>query len=207
MNNRKRNLASGLTALLFLILAAGSAKVNKLHCGAFSHEPTGDVYRELENYVLLNDGTRVSGQKVQWKSGMLVKDQIRIDDQKFAIRETLGYSQGGIYYGRLGNEYIERIVHGTLNVYYSSEMETSTSTSSTGMIRTTTRMVCRYYVQKGDRGAMNPIANQKDIREWVKDCPIAYEMANKSDKQIRRSIRKDRKYLNEIFTTYNQGCR
>jgi hypothetical protein len=205
MRNKTKHFYSFIVAGIFVIVAAGSAKVNKIHCGAFSKEPSGEERAE-GGYVLLNDGNKVYGDKVKWKSGLIVKDQIKIGDEKFRIKDTRGYFINGVYYGRLGNSYAKRIVHGKLNVYYTQEMVTSTTTSSNGMMRTSTRMVCRHYVQIGDDGELNVIANQKDILEYVKDCPKAAEMIDKKDKQIRRSIRKNRNYLNEIFITYNNDC-
>jgi hypothetical protein len=187
-------------------MAIASGKINKIHCGAFDYTPRGDTYRELDNYVLLNDGSRVSGNKVSWKSGMFVKDQIKIDDQKFAIHDTRGYCSNGVFYGRLGNEYIKRIVHGKLNIYYDQELVTSTTTTYTGVTHSTTRLRCSHYVQLGDLGDLRPLANQGDIKDYVKDCPKAYEMANKSDRQLRRAIRKNSHYLNDIFILYNNDC-
>ena len=206
MKNKKRHFYSLAIAAAFVFLAAGSAKVNKIHCGAFSKIPTGEV-RSRENFVLLNDGTMISGENISWKSGALVKDQIRIDDRKFAIKETQGYFRNGTYYARIGSEYAERIIHGALNLYYTEEIVTTTSTSSTGMMRTRSHPVCTHYVQVGDDGPLNIIANQKDILQYVKDCPAAAEMIDKKDKALRRAIRKDRFYLNQVFVTYNNGCK
>jgi hypothetical protein len=205
-NNNTKHFFSLVVAAAFLFLAAGSARVNKIHCGAFNKVSSGEN-RDDQNYVVMNDGSRVGGEKISWKSGLIVKDQIKVGDEKFRIKDTRGYFSNGTYYGRLGNGYAKRIVHGKLNVYYTEEMVTSTSTSHTGQMRTSTRMRCDHYVQVGDNGALTPIANQKDIMAYVKDCPKALEMIDKKDREIRRSIRRNRNYLNEIFITYNNGCR
>ena len=208
MNNKKNNIYSIIAAVAFLFIAAGSAKVNKIHCGAFNYNSSsGEVNKESESYVLLNDGTQITGKKISWKSGLIVKDQIRIDDQKFATRETRGYFSNGQYFGRYGSSYIKRIVHGRLNVYYDEQMVTTTSTSSTGAMRTSTRMQCTHYVQVGELGEIRPIANQSDIKDYVKDCSKSFEMINKKDREIRRAIRKNSNYMNDIFIIYNNGCR
>ena len=49
------------------------------------------------------------------------------------------------------------------------------------------------------------IASQSDIEELVSGCPLAAEMAHKSNHQIREAISHVRNYLNEIFDVYNSG--
>jgi hypothetical protein len=203
--NQKKNIWCSLTAIAFLFIAAGSANINKIHCGAFNSYPTGENKTE-KNYILLNDGSKVTGEKISWKSGLLVKDQIRVDDQKFKIKETRGYFSNGTFYGRIGSGYAQRIVHGKLNVYYTEEMVTTTSTSSNGAMRTNTHMVCIHYVQVGDDGDLKAIAGQSDIKEYVKDCPKSMEMISKKNKEIRRAIRKNSMYLNDVFIIYNNNC-
>lgn len=206
MKKTTRHIYSFVVTIIFIVIAAGSARVNKIHCGAFSKAPTGEEAGH-QNYIVLNDGRKVMGDKISWKAGMLVKDQIRVDDEKFHIKETLGYFRNGIYYARIGNDYAQRIIHGALNLYYTEDWVTSTTTSSTGQMRTTNRPVCRHYVQVGEDGPLHIIADQKDILEYVKDCPEAAAMIDKKDKAIRRAIRKDRFYLNQVFITYNNGCK
>lgn len=207
MNTRAKNYCSILAAIGFLLIAAASSHVNKLHCGAFNTFPSGEEPGDGRSYVLMNDGHKVYGDKISWKTGLLVKDQIKVDGEKYMIKETRGYFSNGIYYGRLGGSYAQRIVHGKINVYYTEDMVTSTSTSASGAIRTTTRPVCLHYSQVGENGPLEPIANQGDIKKLVADCPLALEMIDKKDKEIRRSIRKNNMYLNNIFITYNNGCR
>lgn len=205
---KAKNVYSIIAAGLFILIAAGSAKVNKIHCGAFSYAPSAEERSEKRNYVEMHDGTKVFGDDVSWKTGFLVKDQIRIDDQKFPIKDTRGYFSKGTYHIRFGSSYAKRIVHGKkLNVYYKEELITTTTTSPNGGVRTSTRVACFHYVQVGEKGELTPIANQKDIMEFVKDCPTSVEMIDKKNKAIRRSIRKDRLYLNNIFNIYNNDCK
>ena len=202
---KTRNFYTIVIAVLFMVIAAASS-VKKIHCGAFSYNNTGEDRNEARDYVEKNDGTRIYGKSISWKTGLIVKDQIKIDDQKFRIKETRGYFSHGHYFGRAGSTYAERIVHGKLNVYYTEDMVTSTSTSSTGAMRMTTRNVCIHYVQIGDDGELTPIAGQKDIKRYVQSCPKAVEMIDKSNSRIRKAIRRNRNYLNEIFIIYNNGC-
>lgn len=176
-----------------------SSHVNKIHCGAFDISTRGEIRNEKKDYVELNDGSKVYGENISWKSGAIVKDQIKIDEQKFAIKETRGYFSNGIYYGRINGGFAKRIVYGKLNVYYTEERVSTTN--SKGMSRS--QLVCRHYVQKGDHGELKVIGNQSDIKAFVKDCPEAYAMIDKKDKEIRRAIKQDASYLNRIFTVYN----
>jgi hypothetical protein len=49
--------------------------------------------------------------------------------------------------------------------------------------------------------------SQKTIKELVVDCPLAFEMADKSNKEIRKTLKKNSNYLNSIFEVYNNGCK
>ncbi len=69
------------------------------------------------NYILMEDGSRIHGKKVTWKSGILAKDQVKIDDEKFPMRDVKGYMANNIFYIKKGNEFIKRIVHGKINIY------------------------------------------------------------------------------------------
>lgn len=206
MKNITRQLLSAAIVTLFLLMAIAS-KVNKIHYGAFNYNNMVEPASEQGDYLELNDGTRIHGNKIKWKSGLLVKDQIQADDQKFKITEVKGYYQGGIYYGRLGKEYIKRIVHGKLNVYVQFTEVTTTSTDNNGYMRTRTYTRTDHYVQQGDDGKMMGCAGQEDIRKFVADCPLSVEMANLSNSKMRKAIRKNGNYLNEIFEVYNNDCK
>src|SRR5689334_4271690 len=106
---QNKNLLSALTLILFIFIATAST-VNKIHFGAFNYNKN---YEEKisGSYLVKNDGTRIYGKEVRWKSGLLVKDRIEQDGEAFKISDIIGYYQDGKYYGRLGNEYIKRIVH------------------------------------------------------------------------------------------------
>lgn len=204
MKNKKKHLLS-LCVLAFFAILAVSSRVNKIHYGAFNYH--NRVEEQSGNYLLMNNGQKVYGDKIGWKSGLLVKDQIRIDDQKFKISEVRGYLDKGVFYGRLKNDYIQRIVHGKINVYVQFTQVTSTSTDHGGFSHTSTYTRTDHYAQMGETGPLNVFGSQKDIKQLVDGCPLAVEMADKSSHQIRKAIRKDRNYLNEIFEVYNNGCK
>src|SRR4029078_12426721 len=120
---KRKNLLSVLVIAVFVFLGLGSA-VNKIHMGAFEYDTSQDKKSEQGNYIVKNDGTKVYGTKIKWKSGLFVKYRIGIDDHVFKINEVRGYQDGKTFYGRLGNEYIKRIVHGKINVYVDFTRET-----------------------------------------------------------------------------------
>ena len=86
--NRK-NLLSLFCVGAFVLLALAST-VNKIHYGAFNYNNRVEDPKEKENYLVKEDGTRVYGKDIRWKSGILTKDQIQIDDQKFKMSEVVG---------------------------------------------------------------------------------------------------------------------
>lgn len=195
------------TSVLACFLLASCGSINKIHCGAFAELPRGED-NENRNYVELATGEKVYGNKITYTSGFLSKNQVKVDDNKYPNKEVNGFYHDGKYTLVYKGNSFDRIVHGKLNVYYTSNWVTDTHTSmNTNVTTTSTRMVCAFFVQVGDRGPLKQIGGQKDIKEFVKDCPKAWDMANKSNKEIRRAIRADHFYLNEIFITYNDGCK
>ena len=206
MKKTKRNLLSCCAIIVFACLAL-SSKVNKIHFGAFNYNNRVEDPSETKSFLLLDDGRKVYGERIVWKSGLLVKDQIKIDDQKFKISEVRGYHVNGIFYGRVGSDYIKRIVHGAINVYVQFTQVTTTSTDHSGFMHTYTYTRTDQYAQKGDDGPMVNIAGKEDIKRLVADCPISVEMCDKSNSQIRKAIRKNPDYFNNIFDIYNNGCK
>lgn len=198
----KKHLLSFFVVVIFLALAAGS-KVNKIHTGAFNQYVSVED-RSDGNYILKNDGTKLYGDNIRWRSGLILNDVITIDGQKFKIADVQGYREGDYFYGRQKNEYIKRIVHGKINVYIRIEERMEQATGSNIRVPVTHSF---HYAQKGDFGPMIPLGSQKDIKAVVSDCPAAYAMADLKSSKIRKAIRANRNYLNEIFETYNNDCK
>jgi len=202
-----KNILSACTVAVFILLALGS-KVNKIHYGAFQYNNDVEDKAEDGYYLVKNDGEKIHGDKISWKSGLLAKDQVKIDDQKFKITEVKGYRKGSTYYGRQGSEYIKRIVHGPkINLYVKFTEVTTSSTTNTGFTRMRTYTRTDHYAQKGEDGPMLPCAGQNDFKKLMEDCPLAVEMASLSNKQMRKTIKKEPNYLNSIFEVYNNGCK
>ncbi|MBL7751464.1 MAG: hypothetical protein JNN29_08765 [Chitinophagaceae bacterium] len=202
---KNKHLLSLLAVGFFVFLALAS-KVNKIHYGAFNYKNAVEEKSEKGDYLDLTNGTRVYGKNIQWKSGLLVKDVVKIDDQSFKFGEVKGLRMGDTYYGRLGKTFIQRIVHGKINVYVHMYQVTTTSTSSAGFVRTSSYTRTDHYAQKGEDGPLEVFAGQKDIKRLVADCPIAVQMADIGNGKMRKSIRKNRDYLNQIFEIYNNDC-
>ena len=200
-----KNLLSLMAVIVFVFLGLASA-VNKMHYGAFNYNNKVEGKSGEGNYVVKNDGSKIYGKKVEWKSGLILKDQIRIDDQKFKISEIRGYRDGDEFFGRKGNEYIKRIVHGKVNVYVEFTQVSSTNTDSQGRMRTRNYTRTDQYGQIGEDGKMVVLAGQKEIRELLSDCPLAVEMASLSNSQTRKALKKNPNYLNSIFDVYNNNC-
>jgi hypothetical protein len=201
-----RHLLSIAVLLIFTCLALAS-RVNKIHYGAFNYGNRVEDPADTKNFLVMNDGTKVYGEKIDWQSGFLLKNQIKIDDQKFKISDVRGYQKNEVFYGRLKATYIHRIVHGKINVYVDFTNVTQTSTDHTGFTHTSSYTRTDHYAQKGENGPMIVMASQSDIEDLVNSCPLAVEMAHKSNHQIRKAIKRDRDYLNEIFDVYNNGCK
>jgi hypothetical protein len=207
MKNSQKHLLSFTAVLVFAVLAI-SSKVNKIHYGAFNYHNNVEDRNEDGIYIIKNDGEKVYGDKIVWKSGLLAKDQVKVDEQKFKISEVRGIRRNNTYYGRKGNEYIQRIVHGPkINVYVEFTEVTSTSTTNTGHMRTRTYTRTDHYAQKGEDGPMIAFGGQKDIQKLVEDCPEALEMAKISNKKMRKAIKANSNYLNSIFELYNRDCK
>jgi hypothetical protein len=200
---KSKQLLCICTLGLFIFLALAS---NKIHYGAFRYDNQVEDRSEKKNYIEKEDGSRIYGEKITWKSGLLAKDQIQIDKEKFKISDIRGYRQGQTYYGRLGNEYIKRIVRGKINVYVKFSEVTST-TNENGRLKTSTYTRTDHYAQKGDGGTMTVFGGQNAIKKMVGDCPVALEMADLSNGKMRKRIKKNKNYLNEIFETYNNDCK
>ena len=202
----QKQLLSIIVVILFVGFALAS-KVNKIHYGAFNYNNNVEEKSEKGNYLLKNDGTKIYGDKIKWKSGLLAKDQIQIDSEKFPLKEIRGYRQGQYFYGRKGNEYIKRIVHGKINIYVEFTEVTTHSTDRDGRVRYSHYTRTDHYAQTGDDGSMVGVAGQNEIKKLVSDCPLAVEMASLSNSKMRKAVKKNRNYLNSIFETYNNGCK
>jgi hypothetical protein len=54
---------------------------------------------------------------------------------------------------------------------------------------------------------MIAFGDQNSIKKLVRDCPLSVEMIDLSNSKIRKAVKKDRNYLNNIFEVYNNDCK
>ncbi|MCW3074399.1 MAG: hypothetical protein JWP69_1468 [Flaviaesturariibacter sp.] len=186
----------------FLVMAIAS-KVNHIHTGAFNTNVQVEDKKESGSWIVKNDGTKIKGDKINWKSGLLLKKEVVIDKEKHKSADVRGIMVDHVYYGRMGNEFIKRIVHGKLNVYM--QEVSSTSMDSKGIMRQRTSTY--HYVQRGEDGPLTPLASKKDILEAIAGCSLSEEMINVKSSKIRKAVRSNRNYMNQVFEIYNNGCK
>ena len=63
------------------------------------------------------------------------------------------------------------------------------------------------YWQKGEDGSFNTLRTWKHVKQAVKDCPLAYSLANRKKGELKREMKKDEEYLWRIFEIYNNNCK
>ena len=204
MKNLLKHALSALTLLLFFLLATSSA-VDRIHAGGFNRhdsfeEPTGD-----QNYLEKIDGTKVYGKKIHWAWDLFFKNdgRITIDGQTFRFSEIRGFREGKFYYGRLGHDYIQRVAHGALNAYIRETIVTTSGPN--GMSSSNVRF--DLFVQKGDAGDMILIRKKAQMEELLNSCPLALDMYEQSAGSFKSAKREDPNIMNDIFMTYNNGCK
>jgi len=204
----KKNLYSILASVFFLVIAAGSSQVNKIRCGEFSLKPNGENNTDHRNFVELFDGTIVYGSEVSMSKGTLfVKDNVKIDNNKYNLKDVKAYFDDGVYNLQHNGNFYRRIVHGKLNLYAHIGLVTVTTVQSNGAIQNRGESECFFFVQNGEDGQLVLLVTKDEIKALVKDCPKAFALADKTNKEIRRAIREDTFYLNNIFTIYNNDCK
>jgi hypothetical protein len=116
-----------------------------------------------------------------------------------------GYYQDGSYYGRLGMDYVKRIIDGKLSLYSMEERVGVTSVVVNG-VNGISLTVCTYYITDTPNGQMKKIKTIEDIRKYLLSCPKALDALRKTDKEIKSSIQGDISFLNNIIEAFNNGC-
>lgn len=204
--NRK-NLVSFCCVCVFAILAIASSSSKNLGANSFYQRNKVEDKTVKGNYILTNEGTKITGKEIRWKSGMLTKDQVIMDGTKYKMSEIKGYRENDIYYERHGNEYIKRIVHGKLNIYYNIVTTSSTSRNTDGSMNHNTTTRYYYYVQKGEDGPLKLMKDLDDVKNELSDCPLSMQMLDMKPSKLRKEIKHDFDYLNRAFEIYNNNCK
>jgi|GEM_PF-2980193 len=189
-------LKSNISFLFVLIIS-----VNASRCKTAAPEPGISFYlffketppTDKRSFVIMKDSTIVYGTKVDASYGLLVKDAVKVDGRSIPANQVQGFQSKGIYYKRIDNNYAKRLIHGKINVYE------KTRVGSRGMAEHVILM------QKGNNGNLEELMNVYQLKVLVKDCSEAYEMVNKSDKDLKKDMKKERYHFQNTILTYN-GC-
>jgi len=206
----KKNVLSLLIVCGFILTALGSKvvglKLNTFHI-VFNPRDFDNETSEKGNYIILNGGSFVYGEKITYSTGIIGKGNVKVDGQKYEYPDVVAMFVGNTYFRKIGKEFANRVMHGRINIYLLTETRTQTTRSVSGAMETRTTSVNRYFAQKGETGSIVPIMSSEDLRALVADCPKSREMVQLTDKQLRKAVRKNRSYLNDLIRTYNNDCK
>jgi hypothetical protein len=154
----------------------------------FKEQPPSDK----SSFVLMKDGSRIDGTKVDGSSGLLVKDAVKIDGRSIPADQVEGFQSKGIYYKRTNNNYAKRLIQGKINVY--QKIGPSPRSGMEKLI----------LFQKGDNGILEEFTSVEQLKALASDCPKAYEMMNKNEKDLKKALKKDHYYyFQNVILTYN----
>lgn len=194
-----KHLLSATIIIAFFLIAMAS-KVSKVNADSFNTNVRPDTRKGT--YVIMNDGSRVSGKEIN--TGGLTNNIIKIDGQKISAKDVRGFVEDGVYYVRYDRQYLKCIIPpGKVRVYL--HHSTSPSTNADG--RSVRAPHNTLFYQIGETGDILPLKGKEGILAVVADCPKAVQMANLSDSDLRKAIKQDDNYLNSIFEVYNNGCK
>jgi hypothetical protein len=167
-------------------------------------EPATDSAR----FLVKKDGTILYWNKVD----KLSFSAVTLDGRKIPLAEVRGIRNGDYFYAPVADNYARRIVRGKLNVYIVRRASAGEkpwwmgANGSSGNFVQGLNYLDQVYLQEGDSGPLKTLNSRKDIISAVQSCPLALSMANKSDSELKKAIRADHRYLNEIFEIYNNNC-
>lgn len=204
MYRSKKHWLSVLTLLVFVVFALAS-KSSKVSRETFGYTDTREDVSTKGNYIVMEDGTKVYGYAIGWQSGLTLKDVVVMDEKKYKISDVKGFMRGGNYYTRFHKGYIQRLVHGKINVYVKHEDHVS-AINENGRLYYNSNTRTEYYYQIGEDGDLKKF-NRGDIQGLLKDCPTAAAMADISKKQLNKALEEDPNYMNKVFHIYNSGCK
>jgi hypothetical protein len=157
-----------------------------------------------DNYVELNDGSIIHGGKIKW--GRLFSSAVIINDQKFKASEVKGIKENGIYRLNTSGGFLERIVDGKITILRDMGTRTTTSTVN-GHLTTSTYSYTQYYMLRANDEKLIAIRKNDDIKNMISSCPKALALMDLSKKQMKRAIKENPAYLNQVFETYNNDCK
>jgi hypothetical protein len=179
--------------VLIVFVTASSCKTAAPEAGIPFYLFEGTFSSDKRSFVVMKDSNIVYGTKVDGLYGLLVKDAVKVDGVSIPADQVIGFQSKGIYYKRINNNYAKMLIQGKINVYE------KTRVSSNGM----TEHVILF--QKGNNGTLEEFMSADQLNVLVSDCPKAYEMVNKSEKDLKKALKKDRYHFQNTILNYN-GC-
>ena len=178
-----------ITLITVCLLFSGCTPMS--HSSAFTfnyYETTAKT--DEPNYVLMKDSSRVyGGTKIKAS-----KKYVYVDDKKIPSADVLGFQNKVGFWAKVNMDestivWARRLVYGKISVYSASEPPPN------GWVA--------YFYQK-DTGPIDfGPSRWSQFKEMVKDCPKAFDMANISDDECKKALRKDLYYTQHIIETYN----
>lgn len=140
-------------------------------------------------FIVMKDSTVHEVGKLVFHRPLFRRWTVDISDtERVYFRDVAAYQNKRGYFHRVGaGEFAPRIKKGPVNLYRSIEMvqELVTGTGWAGMLNM--RLRFRYYLQKGDYGAVKPF-KAKLLKEYVQDYPPALNHI-KAYERKKRNIR------------------
>lgn len=178
--------------LAFFSLISASA-LSQLACTHLVHTKSG----ASGNFLVKKDGTVIHGDKIYASWG-----NIRVDDQKIDQSDVKEYHREDFYYIIYKKKILKRVFAAkTFNVY---ALETTRSSAGAGG-RTSYR--CEWYVEDIEGGKINQLVYLTDLRKYVASCPAAYALLDMKEPQLRRTILKERRYINDALELHENNCK
>ena len=186
-----------LSLMICLLALAGCTRK---HVGNFNYysRNTGDK----STYVILNDGKKIRGTRINTSDNLNYNTVVEIDGRSYKSSEVYAFQMGGMYFLRNGSVFLKRIIEGPKLNVYSTMHRTSIRE---GSYESPGHTYIITWLQRGASGKPFRFSHAVLAAE-VKDCPMAYELANKPSSQLRKLTRSNIEYFNEIVAIYNNNC-
>jgi hypothetical protein len=186
-----RQVLSIFTIIIFGLLAIGCARELHMSFNNTTKPPT--PHSDTSNYLIHNNGSKIYGKNISY--GTFLGKNIKIDNQKFSLKDIKGYVEDNVYYLQYGEIFRRRFIHGKISVYTSIAYDKNNYPYYV------------YYWGKGDDENLQQIVAKKDLIEILKDCPISVEMFNRENKEIKKAVKSDPDLFNKAFLIYNNNCK
>ncbi|MCR6720225.1 MAG: hypothetical protein NVV59_07950 [Chitinophagaceae bacterium] len=199
-----KHLFSGLILGIFMFLASAS-KVNNFILQNFAH----DLNEGSTDRVEMNDGRSIETSNMR-VTGVANRPQVWVDGEKVSMKDVKGFRKNGVYYLQTKKHgSVRRVVQGTINVYEKGYVDKTTSTSQgPNPMRFEHNVEKSYYlIERNNSGEVEFLMNKNDIITAVQGCPLAVQMVDIKNNALAKQIKKNKRYLNEIFEVYNNDCK